>query len=170
MAVKKGPEAINTLRSEIADELRNVEAVIEEASEEYEALVGSQPDRLQLRAFGSMLHDFYTGTESVFERIAEGLDGTRPTASDWHRRLLHQMALEIDGVRPAVISKELERMLDPYRGFRHVFRNVYGCSLDWGRMMPLLERLSPAYRQLREELRDFCRFLGTLSIQLEKGV
>ncbi len=41
------------------------------------------------------------------------------------------MAIEIDGVRPRVISSELAEELDDYRKFRHLFRHAYGGELRW---------------------------------------
>jgi hypothetical protein len=40
------------------------------------------------------------------------------------------MAVEIELVRPAVISKETRNTLDEYRGFRHIVRNVYSFNLS----------------------------------------
>jgi len=48
-----------------------------------------------------------------------------PAGEHWHQLLLEQMASEIGGVRPAVISDATRQALDEYRGFRHVVRNVY---------------------------------------------
>ena len=36
------------------------------------------PDYTQIRAIGSILHDFYTGLEKIFERIALTIDGGVP--------------------------------------------------------------------------------------------
>jgi len=71
------------------------------------------------------LHGFYSGLEKIFEKIAATVDGSVPNAANWHQELLSQMSMEIPEVRPAVISQELRDMLEDYRGFRHVVRNVY---------------------------------------------
>ena len=34
------------------------------------------------------LHGFYSGAERIFRDIANDIDGSLPTSSDWHRRLL----------------------------------------------------------------------------------
>ncbi|MFN2131705.1 MAG: hypothetical protein ACK2VD_14340 [Anaerolineae bacterium] len=44
--------------------------------------------------------------------------------------LLEQMAAEVPSVRPALISGETRQLLDEYRGFRHVVRNVYAFRFD----------------------------------------
>lgn len=69
------------------------------------------------------------------------------------------MSVDVPGIRPRVISRELQAMLDPYRGFRHVFRNAYGRRLDWQRMKPLIDDLPAVLTGLTEEL---TRFLETM--------
>jgi hypothetical protein len=61
----------------------------------------------------------------MFEVIATTVDGQVPTGEHWHQLLLEQMASEIRGARPAVISDETCQGLDEYRGFRYIVRNVY---------------------------------------------
>jgi len=68
--------------------------------------------------------------EKVFEKIAATIDGSVPTAANWHQELLSQMCMDIPGVRPAVISDELRDLLEDYRGFLHVVRNVYTFHLE----------------------------------------
>jgi hypothetical protein len=87
------------------------------------------------------LHSFYTALERVFELIAANVDQTRPKADNWHQELLRQMAFEIELVRPPVISKEMRNILDEYRGFRHVVRNVYSYHLSQAKMAPLVNKL-----------------------------
>lgn len=40
------------------------------------------------------------------------------------------MALEIDGVRPALVNVNDVPLLDELRAFRHVFRHIYQSELD----------------------------------------
>ena len=92
------------------------------------------------RAQGSILHDFYTGCERIFLRIAKDIEGDVPQDEHWHIDLLKRMAAERGDVRPEVISEDLARTLRPYLGFRHVFRNIYGHELRPDRLCPLIER------------------------------
>jgi len=62
-------------------------------------------------------------------------------------------------VRPAVIDDALYRLLDDFRGFRHVFRNTYGFKLDWERERLVAARLRPAAALLHEQVEAF---LGTI--------
>ena len=76
------------------------------------------------------LHSFYAGIERVLEIVADGIDEAKPSGSHWHEEQLRQMAAEIPGIRPPVLSPQTRDRLDRYRGFRHVVRNVYSFRLD----------------------------------------
>ncbi len=96
-------------------------------------------DDLYLDSVALNLHALYTGFERLFELIATTVDGSVPEGSNWHQLLLVQMAQEIPGVRPAVVSQETRIKLDDYRGFRHVVRNVYTFRFDPRKLGILIE-------------------------------
>ena len=52
------------------------------------------------------LHRAEGAIESILERIARIIAGDLPMGPDWHQALLHTIGLELDGVRPAVLSRE----------------------------------------------------------------
>lgn len=116
-------------------------------------------DSYSLRARGSILHDFYNGVERVFLRIARELNGGVPRGEQWHRDLVDDMALEIPGVRPAVIDGGLANVLGEYLRFRHVFRNVYGGVLESQRMVSLEDRLPETLAAFRECVEGFARWM-----------
>lgn len=142
------------LAAEIASELESL-ALLEEQSAE----APQGDDTFSLRARGSILHDFYSGIERVFVRIAEELNGGVPHGEQWHRQLVKDMSLEIPGVRPAVIDEELARSLGDFRRFRHVFRNVYGFALEDERMRPLEERLPAVLDAFRRQVGEFLAWI-----------
>ncbi len=98
------------------------------------------------------LHGFYSGLERIFAMIATAVDMNLPEGNQWHYQLLQQMTQEIPGVRPAVISEETCALLDEYRGFRHVVRNVYALELDPNRIEPLVEKIPVLFAQVKAEL------------------
>jgi len=112
---------------------------------------------------GSILHDFYTGAERIFKTIAEELDGGLPTGEDWHRALLDQMTLDLEGIRPPVLDDALRERLDEYLRFRHVFRNIYGFQLQRERCESLADHLDDVLNTLSQQLETFCAFLKTLA-------
>ncbi|QGP92606.1 hypothetical protein MGLY_19920 [Neomoorella glycerini] len=71
-----------------------------------------QADEFTLRALASVLLDYYTGIDNMFEEIAKAVDGSLPSGQEWHKDLLRQMKLDINGIRPAVIARETFTYLD----------------------------------------------------------
>lgn len=111
------------------------------------------------RIVGSSLHDYYTALENIFRIVAAKIDKSIPQGAEWHRELLEQMALEIPGLRPPVITPTTAALLEPYRGFRHVFRNVYGFNLSFSRVKELLERLPDVSAAVKNDLAAFTRHM-----------
>ena len=142
------------LAAEIEHELQGLDALREEL-----AAAPRNDDTFTLRARGSMLHDFYSGIERVFVRIAEELNGGVPQGEQWHRQIVTDMALDIPGVRPAVIDAALAEELGDFLRFRHVFRNVYGSLLQAERMRPLEERLPAVLAAFRRQVRAFLAWM-----------
>lgn len=118
-------------------------------------------DDLYLDSVALNLHSFYTAIEKTFELIAAEIDEAKLFGENWHQELLKQMASEIELVRPAVISKELRNVLDEYRGFRHVVRNVYSFNLSAERIGPLVQRLRETFTKLVAEMGEFLMFLSS---------
>jgi hypothetical protein len=77
-----------------------------------------------------VLHGWYTALETALERIGRLLDQSVPDGEAWHADLIAQMQLEVPGVRPAVIPRNVEAGLRELRRFRHFFRNAYVLDLD----------------------------------------
>ena len=142
------------LAAEISNELENLSLL-----EEQSASAPQGEDTFSLRARGSILHDFYSGIERVFVRIAEELNGGVPQGEQWHRQLVQDMCLEIPRVRPAVIDDEMARSLGDFLRFRHVFRNVYGFALEEQRMRPLEERLPVVLAAFRQQVAEFLAWI-----------
>jgi hypothetical protein len=85
------------------------------------------------------LHHAYGAVESALERVARTLEGGVPLGADSHVALLEAMALEIEGVRPAVLSQQSLLLLRRLLGFRHFFRHAYAVGLDAARLASLRE-------------------------------
>jgi hypothetical protein len=108
------------------------------------------------------LHSFYTGIEHILEDIARTLENSMPSGSGWHADLLTQMSGEIEGVRPAVISRETRNRLDEFRGLRHVVRNVYAFNLRSARLDELIVDLPDCFQSVQGDLLNFAKFLESI--------
>jgi hypothetical protein len=135
------------LRSELA-ELARVATRIDEGWRRAQ----SSADDYYLDSVALNLHGLYSGRERIFVMIATVMDMSLPEGSQWHHLLLRQMTQEIPGVRPAVISEATCALLDEYRGFRHVVRNVYALELDPNRIEPLVKKTPALFAQVSAEL------------------
>ncbi len=153
-------QKIHRVVSEIEEELGNIERLLSELNEHQK----DEPrNSFYLRAVGSISHDFYCGVERIFERIAEELNGGIPEGENWHIQLLKDMTLQIEEVRPAVISKELVAELKGYLEFRHRFRNIYGFELEWDKMKGLKESMPEVAERFKKEIKEFIEFMKKLT-------
>ena len=148
----------DSLIADINIDRENLSHLVNELNELREKLK-EVPDSTQIRAAGSILHDFYTGLEKILERIALIVDGGMPEGEDWHIQLLRRMFAEVPQRRPPVFSDDLNDPLNEYLRFRHLFRNIYGFELKWERFQNLVEGLSPLFSKLNSQLENFEKFL-----------
>lgn len=156
------PERFVRLAAAIRLELQKLAQVVAEGREALVDFASTPPPMRELRGIGDILHDFYTGAERIFEKIAPELNGGTPAGAAWHRELLENMTLDLPGIRPPVVSRDTAKVLDEFLRFRHLFRNLYGFELDWEKVRPLLERLPLTWNILERELRAFVSFLETV--------
>ena len=144
------------LRADVEDELARI-AQLEQVFASVRAKLTLPPEQVPAYdrgAIGYLLHNFYNGCENIFRRIAAFFENDIGTGS-WHADLLRRMRLQIDGYRPAVIDEELYRLLQDFRGFRHVFRNPYSFELDWERECLVARRLERTASLLRMQVTAF---------------
>ncbi|RKY58462.1 MAG: hypothetical protein DRP95_05940 [Candidatus Latescibacterota bacterium] len=142
------------LQEEIRVELRNLERLSKEMGQLL-TKVGDELSFIEVRAAGSILHDFYCGVERILKRIALSVDGNLPQGEEWHNELLLQMARPVEGVRKAVIDDELLQKLKEYKRFRHLFRHIYGFELRWERFRGLCIAMSETLEKIEYNLRTF---------------
>jgi len=149
------------LSARIDSELSEIKLVVARTLQAWDKAT-KQHDDFFLDSVALNLHAFYSGLERIFEKLASAIDGTVPTAANWHQELLIQMQTEIPSVRPAIISSQLRESLEEYRGFRHVVRNVYSYHLKPEKLKLLVGNLESTFLQAREELIVFGDFLKQL--------
>ncbi len=138
----------------LLDELRQ-RSLLEKSVSRKQALM----DPFTLRAIGSILHDLYSCIESMFKIVARYIDESMPENSDWHIELLQQMVVPIHGVRPGFISKNTCDNVNEFRGFRHVFRHIYGFNLAAERIEQLLNILEDTIRYIKQDVAQFIQYM-----------
>lgn len=144
----------------LSSELRSLDRLAADLVDTWETLpVESREKKIHEAALALKLHNFYTGTEKIFEQIADELNGGIVASREWHKRLLRSMTLELPQIRPAVISEKTEQMLSEFLAFRHIVRNIYAFELDSDRLSLLMRRFPVAYTSLKGDLTNFIAFL-----------
>ena len=151
-------ERLLRLPQRIRDECCELARLVARAQEAWHRAQQSSDD-LYVDSVALNLHGFYAGLERLFEIIGAAVDGTIPQGENWHQMLLEQMIAEVPSVRPALISEETRQMLDEYRGFRHVVRNVYAFRFDQAKVQKLVQGVPTVFSQVRAELLAFADFL-----------
>ena len=143
-----------TIKSLIKSDLNEIETVVNKVEKAWKKYKETE-NELYLDSVALNLHSFFTGFERIFKLIAREIDGTIPDDSAWQLSLLRQMSIEIEKVRPQVISKSTQDKLDEYRSFRHVIRNIYSFNIAENKLKPLVENISDTFRDVKNNLNDF---------------
>ena len=109
-------------------------------------------------SMGYQLHNFYSAFEQLFEEVARFFENQIDEAR-YHADMLRRMQLEIQGIRPALLSAETASDLDELRRFRHLFRHAYTADLDPDKVADVAAK---AMSVQRDFMQDFERFLALL--------
>lgn len=142
------------LVEEIDLQITNLERLNGEMNELL-AKITEEPSFIEIRACASILQDFYSGIEKIFERIAVVIDKNLPEGETWHIELLSQMAKPFAGIRPPVISENLFKKLKEYLKLRHLFRHIYGFELRWKRLKPWALSMNDVLDEIKENIKKF---------------
>lgn len=129
-----------TLIAELSKDRSALVGLLEENDRAWRRIQAGATDSLDFAALAYTLHNVYCLFENYFLRIAKFFENALDPLT-WHRDLVRRMALEIRGVRPALLDDPLAERIDELRAFRHVFRNLYQTSLDPQRIRDLQRRL-----------------------------
>jgi len=157
-----GENHFTILREEIKQELISLKQLTEECSKFYESNKKNIDISTNLRVIGSILHDFYTCIEKIFQKIAINIDDELPSDTSWHITLLDRMTLDIPKIRKSVINDDLKEILYDYLRFRHIFRNVYGFKLNWDKMGYLVKSLESTQKKVDNQINNFFEFLDKI--------
>jgi hypothetical protein len=153
------------LRGEIAADRALVERCVHDAALARARLADGSSDPGALALAAVALHGWYTGVETIVERVARLIDRELPEGDRWHRELLAQALVDVPGVRPAILPGELAGALADLLSFRHFFRHAYGVVLDRTRIEPLLTTLAAVEPAVRGALDRFDVFLEATALR-----
>lgn len=157
MVALRSDEA-SRLRAELASELGELGRVRAEITQRRDAR-----DDTATYALALLLMNYYTGAERIFRRIAAHLGGLPPTSDRWHAQLLEDMALDLSGVRPAVLARDTVERLARLMRLRHVLRNLYAWSVHRDELDIHVASLDATHAAVVADLELFDEFLATLA-------
>jgi hypothetical protein len=80
---------------------------------------------------------------------------------------LLQLSASLNGIRPAVLTRETRICLDEYRSFRHIVRNLYTFNLQPARIDELATGVKACYQLVAHDLSHFANFLEELDRQVD---
>jgi len=149
---------IQTLKAEIAADLKAIAEIYDALTEYDTRLTGDE--RVIVLAY--YLHNLYCAFESIFQRVASVFGNQIADRSGWHAGLLRRMTLDIEGVRPRLLSDQSYDCLDELRRFRHLFRSAYRMRLDAERLALVYRRARVLERVYRADIEQFLAFLDGL--------
>ena len=149
--------ALQRLRAEVKSDLRTFEERLADMRDLDLALASSA----EMALVAVALHHGYSAIESALSRVARTIEGSLPAGPDWHQALLEAMALEIPGVRPAVVSQESLTLLRRLLGFRHFFRHAYAVELDRTQLADLKAKAEALRGPLLADVERLDEFLDT---------
>ena len=108
-------------------------------------------------------NQLFSGFERMFKNIAKTFENNVAT-DGWHKALLQRMALEIQDIRPAVISEESLQSLNELRAFRHFFRHAYDMDIDKEKFKIVAHKVKLLSCSFKKDLNNFLTFLDDLLI------
>ena len=155
---------IQRLCAEVHSDWRAFEEQLEELSSVQLGRPDAQAARQgELARAAVALHHGYGAVEAALARLARVLGEGVPEGPDWHQALLHAMALEIEGVRPPVLSAQSVSRLRKLLGFRHFFRHAYAISLEPDRLAALRDDALAVREPLQSDFARLDAFLDQLA-------
>ncbi len=144
---------LNVLDAEVRAQLAAIAEVATTIEERAARLQADDPAFLESLAY--QMHNLYNAVEDLFRIVASAFENNVTDPGRWHSELLRRMTLEIEGMRPALVSKELHPLLNELRGFRHFFRHGYAATLEETRLGLVLERAREAGPLLERDVLEF---------------
>jgi len=148
-------ERLSTLKAAIEAQLGEIDRVYERIEKRR---TGQGPAYIESLAY--QLHNLYCAYEDLFKIVAEYFENQIEDETRWHQELLWRMTLSIEGVRPALLSRESFRLLDSLRAFRHFFRHAYTYELDPRKVRLVLEDALAVRKKVLDDVHRFLQALG----------
>lgn len=162
----KDRAAFLTLIAELEGDYREVFRVREHNLRAWGRIEAGADDVVDYGALAFTIHTLYGVLENYFLRISKFFENNLPT-DGWHKALVERMALDIEGLRPALLSdgEGKEDLLSVLK-FRHKFCHLYGEDLDPEQTSRVQMHLTGFLELFPEIHRTYCKKLKQIGEEL----
>ncbi len=143
---------LNILFAEIDDQQNEIARIIGKIDDRSK---GFADDIRMAESLAYQFHNLYSAIEDLFKIVARFFENTIESASGYHIELLNRMTLNIEGVRPALISKDTAGVVNDFRAFRHFFRHSYSADIDSDKIQLLLAKLDLFKKRYAKDIVKF---------------
>jgi len=117
-------------------------------------------DEARLESAAYQLHNLFNAVEDLLRLVATAFENQIADTGRWHIKLLRRMSHGVEGVRPALLSRETYRRLDALRSFRHFFRHAHSTSIDYDLLIVNLRKAREVKPLLERDVERFLEQLG----------
>lgn len=152
-----GTGNFGVIAGEIKAQLAQLELVWAKLLERDAQLAHGEPVVIEGAAYH--IHNYYSAVEDLLKIVAAAFENNIEDVSRWHSELIDRMTLDMEGVRPRLLSSETAGLLHRLRSFRHFFRHAYRVELDGAEIQANVERVREVHPLL---LADAARFLTAI--------
>ncbi len=107
------------------------------------------------------MNQIYSAFENSFKNIVRTFENNIEQ-DYWHKSFLERISLDIQGIRPELISEESFQCLNELRAFRHFFHHAYGIDIDKEKFKIVADKVYHIKDLFSEEAKQFFVFLDKL--------
>ena len=160
----KSKKEVLRFKAEIMEELGNIGRIVSVIEKRKKEIKKHDADAdVYIDSLIHNIENFYMGIEEILKRIGLFTGEGIPEGPRWHSILIKGMARDIPGVRPPVIQHETRELLDEYRKFRHLVRNIYTFNIIPEKVMKLARGITKVFNAFNKDMNDFLNFMGKIS-------
>ena len=143
--------------SEIKTQLQKIELVQEKVLERRKELAERRAVVYEGTAW--VVHNYYSSIEELLRLVAAAFENNITDVSRWHSELIDRMTLDIEGIRPALLSSETSVVLHRLRAFRHFMRHAYDVELDPTELQSNIDRVIEVHPLIKADVERFLEVL-----------
>ncbi len=148
---------IKDLKEEIIEVYSGLNNIFDKFEITYESYLSTKEySKLVESAF--YVNQLYSGFEYIFKCVAK----THIEKGFFHKPLLDRMRMDIENIRPALISEESYKYLIDLRAFRNFFRNVYNEDINPKKFKIIADKTAKVRTPFDKDFTEFLTFLDLI--------